>query len=203
MVEKTRTAKNTSRPSALNNQSSFNTLSVTESNLDITSEQTMNRTAQQHSMIRPQSDLFSGRKFYLLDKDSRAELASLISLHKGQVVDHISKTEYVISKNPVISSLPSNTEHINLRTVSWLRDSVEKDVILQPAFQVKFGILFYLDFQMVILLISLILNMNKVWACRISNQLPRRLWLYAMWNTRSPKCMDSSSSDIIWRKNTT
>ena len=90
------------------------------------------------SEIRPQSDLFSGRKFYLLDKDSRAELASLISLHKGQVVDHISKTEYVISKNPVISSLPSNTEHINLRTVSWLRDSVEKDVILQPAFQAKF-----------------------------------------------------------------
>lgn len=147
MVEKTRTAKNTSRPSALNNQSSFNTLSVTESNLDITSEQTMNRTAQQHSMIRPQSDLFSGRKFYLLDKDSRAELASLISLHKGQVVDHISKTEYVISKNPVISSLPSNTEHINLRTVSWLRDSVEKDVILQPAFQVKFGILFFFRFS--------------------------------------------------------
>ena len=137
MTEKTRTAKNTSRPSVLRNQSSFNTLSVTESNLDITSEQTMNRT-EQNSIIRPQSDLFSGRKFYLLDKDSRAELASLISLHKGQVVDHISKTEYLISKNPVISSLPSNTEHINLRTVSWLRDSVEKDVILQPAFQAKF-----------------------------------------------------------------
>ena len=52
MTEKTRTAKNTSRPSALHNQSSFNTLSVTESNLDITTEQTMNRSAQQNSMIR-------------------------------------------------------------------------------------------------------------------------------------------------------
>ena len=107
------------------NQSSFGTLSCTASNLELTTNTTtINNTVQ--------SDLFRGHKFYLLEKDSRAELAHLIAQHRGQVVDHVTKTEFVIAARAVVSAAQKAglNGDVTLRSVEWLRACVANEELL-------------------------------------------------------------------------
>ena len=78
-----------------------------------------------------QSELFRGRKFYLLEKDSRAELAHLIAQHRGQVVDHLTKTEFAVTNRVIFNRA---NQHLSgdfiLRSVDWLRACVADGELL-------------------------------------------------------------------------
>merc|ERR1711892_1006402 len=111
--------------SELPNQSSFGTLSCTASNLDMTSNTTAINNDHNNTV---HSELFRGHKFYLLEKDSRAELAQLIAQHRGQVVDHVTKTEFAVSNRAVIANQQLNG-NFTLRSVAWLRACVDNEEI--------------------------------------------------------------------------
>ena len=116
--------------SRLQNQSSFHTLSCTESNLELTTT-INNKTVERTAIVVDQGTLFEGVKFYLLEKDARAELAGLIARQRGQVVDHINKTEYAISSRKFLDKMPNGTDHVKLRSVEWLRNCIEEKKILE------------------------------------------------------------------------
>ena len=129
-IETDRNGRDATHRSRLQNQSSFNTLSCTESNLELTTT-VNNRTVERTSIAIDQGTLFEGKKFYLLEKDARAELAGLIARQRGQVVDHINKTEYAISNRKFLDKMPIGTEHVKLRSVEWLRHCIEEKTILE------------------------------------------------------------------------